>query len=146
MIPLKRSEVRKARGLTLWQPMAGAVSSMGKDVENRPRRPPEALVGGILFIHAGKTFHKPHFEWMLEKRLAVADDMTSQDLHVQGAIVAVCRLVEVVEWSPSKWWMGPYGLVLDEVHRLWAPVPCKGQLGYWKIPDDVMKAVMEQVL
>jgi hypothetical protein len=126
--------------------MAGAVACMGKDIENRPRRPPASVVGSVLCIHAGLKFHTPHFDWMLERRLAVVDDLNGMDLTVHGCIVAVCRVSDVVEDSDSKWWMGgPYGLVLRDVTRLWSPVPCKGKLGYWTVPHEVAIQVASQV-
>lgn len=44
-----------------------------------------------------------------------------------------------------KWWMGPLGIVLADVVALDAPVPCKGQLGVWRLPDDVEAKVTAQL-
>lgn len=143
---MKHREILEARGLTLWQPMAGAVAAFGKDIENRPKNPPAALVGRVVLIHAGLKFHQPYFDWMVEKGLALEADLACPDFHVHGAIIAAARVVEVVQQSASKWWMGPVGLVLDDVTRLWSPVECKGQLGYWRVPEDVAKAVADQLV
>lgn len=142
---MRRQEIYAAKCLTLWQPMAGAVGFCGKDLENRPRRPPASVIGKVLLIHAGKKFYQPHFDWMVGQGLALESDINCLDFHVHGAIVAVCRVKEVVEHSPSKWWMGPIGLELDEITRLWAPIECKGMQGYWKAPEHVLAAVADQV-
>jgi hypothetical protein len=142
---MKRREILEAKGLTLWQPMAGAIAAFGKDIENRPNRPPLSVLGKVVFIHAGLKFHQPYFDWMLEKGLTIESDIQCPDFHIHGAIVAVARVVEVVDYSSSKWWIGPVGLVLEDVTRLWSPVECKGQLGYWRVPEDVALAVAEQV-
>lgn len=142
---MKRREILEARGLTLRQPMAGAVAAFGKDVENRPKRPPAVVIGKVVLIHAGLKFHQPHFEWMLEKGLALDSDIHCPDFHVHGAIVAAARVAEVVDRSSSKWWIGPVGLILKDVTRLWSPVECEGQLGYWRVPEEVALAVAEQL-
>jgi len=142
---MKRREILAARGLTLWQPMAGAIAAFGKDVENRPKKPPASILGKIVLIHAGLKFHQPHFDWMLARGLIIESDLQCPDFHVHGAIVAAARVAGAVDKSSSKWWMGPVGLVLEDVTRLWSPVECKGQLGYWQVPDDVALAVAEQV-
>jgi hypothetical protein len=33
----------------------------------------------------------------------------------------------------DPWWSGPVGILLDEVTPI-EPVPCKGALGYWRVP------------
>ena len=45
------------------------------------------------------------------------------------------------EMVRSRWWVGPIGWVLDEVHGLTEPVPCRGALGLWTVPDDVAARV-----
>lgn len=45
----------------------------------------------------------------------------------------------------EQWFFGPYGWILDEVTKLALPVHCKGALGIWKMPDDVIQRVNEQL-
>ena len=41
-------------------------------------------------------------------------------------------------WGQCHW-------LLDNVRPLPDPVPCKGMLGLWRLPDEVEKAVREQL-
>jgi hypothetical protein len=40
---------------------------------------------------------------------------------------------------------GQFHIVLTNVRPLATPVPCRGMLGLWRLPDDVEKAVREQM-
>jgi hypothetical protein len=44
-----------------------------------------------------------------------------------------------------RWWFGGFALVLDEVRDLKRPVPCKGALGLWPVPKDVLAQVRAQL-
>ena len=44
-----------------------------------------------------------------------------------------------------KWFFGPVGYVLRDVVALPEPVPCKGALGFWRLPTDVERAVRGQL-
>lgn len=45
----------------------------------------------------------------------------------------------------DPWYVGEYGLVLDEVEPL-PFVPCKGALGLWDVPKEVLAALAERGL
>jgi len=84
-----------------------------------------------------------------------------------GAVVAVATLAACHrfdfdefcghkgDWSETSRHPGicsPYALIrlgwhweLADVRPLAEPVPCKGKLGLWRLPDDVEKAVREQL-
>lgn len=38
-----------------------------------------------------------------------------------------------------RFWMGGFALVLDHATELARPVPCKGALGLWPVPPDVLE-------
>jgi hypothetical protein len=44
-----------------------------------------------------------------------------------------------------RWFFGPIGYILRDVHALAKPVPCKGALGFWTLPADVERAVRAQI-
>lgn len=60
-----------------------------------------------------------------------------------GSIIGVVNVVACVENSHSPWFVGPHGLVIESPIALQRPVPCKGSLGIWRIPDDIRAAADE---
>ena len=42
-----------------------------------------------------------------------------------------------------RWWMGGYGLILADVEALDEPIPCKGRLGLWTPPEEVLEKLPE---
>lgn len=90
----------------------------------------------------------------------------------RGAIVGRANIVGVVERAPNvdkgefdwmvfrehgqsvpramtdterAWWMGGFALLLEDVVALTEPVPCKGALGFWKVPEDVEAKCLAQL-
>ena len=116
------------RALTLKAHWASLVASGEKTVENRSWR---TLHRGPLAIHRGGK---------------------------DGAIVAVVNVLEVVPYTDEALWRvsddtldllcdqeklgyvcGPYCWVLGNVRRLKRPIPCKGALGLWTVPDSIVR-------
>jgi hypothetical protein len=44
-----------------------------------------------------------------------------------------------------RWFFGPVAYVLRDVIDLPRPVPCKGKLGFWRLPDEIRDAVVTQL-
>ena len=121
------------KGLTLWQPWAWCVAAAGKRIENRTWKPPRARMGEWLAIHAGQKFDPTAARQLAELGFEELPAEASR----KGAIVAVARLVAVVEDSNDPWFCGPVGWVLDDVKRI-QPLPCAGSQGLWTLPDPVL--------
>lgn len=133
------------RALTLWQPWAFAVASLGKRIENRPWRPWPSIVGKVIAVHAAAKVD-PVGEaavegWVRRHTGLVVPPAASLP---RGAIVATARVTGVVTESTSPWFMGPYGWTLDDVIALPSPVPCRGAQGLWPVPPEVAVRVFEQ--
>lgn len=133
------------KALTLIQPWAGLVASGVKLVENRPWKPPAAMIGERFAIHAGKKLD-----------LDTVDDLLAQgererkSWYVRGALIGTARLVACITNSQQltgdlidqrRWFFGPFGFVLADVRQLAEPVPCKGMLGFWQLPDELAAEV-----
>ena len=41
----------------------------------------------------------------------------------------------------SRWTFGIWGLVFTEIRKLANPIPCKGALGFWRVPAEVAELV-----
>ena len=122
------------KALTVCQPYAEMIAAGEKHVENRTW--PTAY-RGPLAIHAGRSR-----AW-LER-----DDVLERPEMTFGAFVALTDLVECVpvavlrsrpNWHEEAHHLsGPWCWVLAHVDRL-SPVPYRGALGLWTVPDDVVR-------
>lgn len=143
------------RALTLHQPWAHVVASGVKLIENRPWLPPAGLHGKIFAIHAGMTYNKPD-AWTLGELTNESDPpIPERNELVFGAVIAMARL-RCVTFSKdearyllgdnqARWWFGPYGWVLQDIVRLPRPVPCRGYQKLWRLSQEDLVAVMEQL-
>lgn len=162
------------RGLTVRQPWAFAIAHGSKRVENRPRviryRGQLAIHAGgyARWDRAGEASLLVRAAWRTWTAalppMNVAGPLRQNALHIDfGAIVAVatvsgCHSTADKEcgdgtggmcspwaaWTPFEDEPG-YHWLLGDVQALPRPIPCKGKLGLWRLPEDVEKAVREQL-
>jgi hypothetical protein len=132
--------LRVTRALTLWQPWVHAISHGSKRLENRKQKPPAALIGSHIAIHAGKTLRLWDLAWINEQ---FGYEFRESEIP-RMAVVATARIDGYVTSSTDPWFFGPYGWRLSDVVTLPEPVPCKGALGLWTMPTDVAAAVARQ--
>jgi hypothetical protein len=134
------------KALTLHQPWAYAVAHLGKDIENRTWKPPVALTGQRVAVHAAKQWDYQRV-WDIVGRWGTArlidlDLMDFAQIEAQrGHIVATARFVGVLYTSDSPWWIGPIGWQFTDVITLAQPVACKGSQGLWTVPADVLATI-----
>lgn len=136
------------KALTLWRPWPVAIFYLNpefrKDVENRPKKPPQSVIGQRIAIHAGKYLEPEVFEEWL--RIIEPSPINTfallcrwQDLsRVQGivgtvVVAGVCK----PEDTDSPWATGPECLILSEPRPLREPILCKGKQGYWNVPSEI---------
>lgn len=130
------------KAITVRQPWAGLILHGGKDIENRRRN----IIGqhrGEIAIHAALTYDEPAFE-----RCGHMAD--SPQLRHVGAIVGLVDVVGVhrtTDCERSRCCQ-PWGERFDGWHielthpdPLRRPVPCRGFLGLWTVPEPVAAAV-----
>lgn len=124
------------------QPWAWLIVNGYKDIENRDWKPwnPGLKFRGRVLIHAGKKIDKD--TGFGDLVLAGRHPITGEPLpdvvssFETGGIVGAATIVDVVTESESPWFYGTYGLVIKDARPL-PFVPCKGQLGFFNVPDDV---------
>ena len=158
------------RALTIRQPWAWAVIHAGKTAENRSRNIAGAY-RGLVAIHASKRDDLNAFtasnvlceavESHLPRRSSGIADMREPWLLIHGMIIGVVDLVDVhyVDGHSERWdaeaernatcspWVhhGPiWHLIFANPRPLAHPIPARGQLGLWTLPDDVEQAVRRQ--
>jgi hypothetical protein len=131
------------KALSIKQPWVYAILHEGKDVENRTWTSKHR---GWIALHAsGKPM--PATDDDFPGRLRCPDLKSL----VYSAICGVARIVDITPKSRSKWFYRyedgttNYGWVFADVTALKTPIPCKGALGLWAVPHNVLRAIRRQL-
>ena len=124
------------KALTLHAPWAHAVAWLGKPLENRSWVLPLSIVGERIAIHAGLS--DSQIEWRRIDLILSKLNATMPDAPVaRGALVCTAIVGSPVTESDSPGVIpGNFGPLID-VRRLPEPIPCKGRLGLWTLPEAV---------
>jgi len=119
------------RALTIKQPWAQLIALGVKRIENRTWLPPNWVMGERIAIHAGQA-------WV--PGVHMAPDRADC---VHGAIIATATVSRIVASKQAaertrkgqgRWFVGPFGWVLEDVNQV-EPITRTGQLGLWKVGD-----------
>lgn len=127
------------KALSIRQPWAWLIAAGYKDIENRSWN---TKYRGKFLIHASLTL-----EQFPEIGLQYMDLMVGYAIYCKnnsaiGVIIGEAEIVDVVTDSNSEWFQniaGNRGFVIQNA-KLWdKPVPCKGKLNFFEVPDEVIK-------
>ena len=118
------------KAISIQQPWAWAIMHAGKDIENRAW---STTYRGEVAIHATRLQES----WRLPR--GVQEPLPGE--LVQGALLGVVDLVDVVTRSSSAWFTGPVGFLLSNPRPLPRPIPCKGNLRIWQLPTHLATAM-----
>lgn len=128
------------RALSLQQYWLYAITDLDKRIENRSWPPPHSVLGKRIALHASA---RP--EWgSREHIIRMSGKLIPKDVPT-GAIIGSAIVKGFTKASPDKWFFGPYGWYLREVHKLDEPIPIKGMLGCWTVPADIAEEIERQV-
>lgn len=142
--------------ISIQQPWAFLIVSGRKHIENRTWKVsnPGLRFRGPVAIHAGKSFDryaKEDMEFGVHpvtgarfaetsnlQTLGPSHDYFARMLagELNGGIVGVAEVVDVVTESDSEWFVGKYGLVIANAQPV-PFIPCSGALGFfdWRETD-----------
>lgn len=132
------------RAITVRQPWAWQIIYQRKNIENRTRNIAGKYRGPVA-IHAGL---KADDEALRRLPGNAVGSVTAPRIFDYGVILGMVDLVDVHEaegafcpaccrpWGES---LGVFHLVLANPRPLPAPIPCRGRLGLWPPPRDVVK-------
>ena len=116
-------EIGPRRALTVKQPWATLLVAGVKDVENRSWSTNHR---GPLWIHAGKGRDAPPPGVTLDESLD----------YPTGVLLGTVDLVDIIQDSTSQWGEpGSYHWVVQPMVALARPIPMRGRLGLWTLPD-----------
>ena len=141
------------RALSIMQPWLHAIACGAKRVENRTWRAPAWIIGQQIALHASKQYDYgasfppgtvTHGWEPGELPLgAVAAVAVVVGCHLSPDFGGTCGATRLLcsPWSARD----QYHWLLAGVRPLATPVPCRGALGLWRLPEDVEKLVREQL-
>ena len=149
------------RALSIRQPWAWAIATQEKDVENRSW---QTHYRGLIAVHASRRLDEDavipapaaaEALQVLRAEVTLAHRLTPSAEHMRlGRIVAVAEITGCHEdgecereWGFCSPWAQRFQWhwQLSGVRPLAEPVPCKGALGLWRVPDDIESAIRAQL-
>ena len=126
------------KALSVRQPWAWLICAGHKDVENRVWR---TDYREPLLIHASRTYDKMGELWVRKTFPHIS--IPSLDL---GCIIGRVNLTSCVKSFSSPWAEeGLWHWVLTDPVLFKHPIPCRGHLGLWTPPDDILAVVEKSI-
>lgn len=139
------------KALSIKQPWLYCITDLPKDaakrIENRTWKPPAAIIGRQIALHASKGWDSNVGVEAASYRAGVKLSRLALSIPT-GVIVATAVVAGWVgdygaaselRFAPlcqDKWFFGPIGWVLEDVRKLEKPVPVRGSLGLWDWQGD----------
>ena len=107
----------------------------GKDVENRKWK---TNYRGRILIHASNNWDWDHRIWLLDNEDKLGILVPPRSCFVKQAFLGMVTIADCVEDHASPWFFGPYGFVLKDAALFENPIPYKGQLKIFDVPDEIL--------
>jgi hypothetical protein len=126
------------KAISVRQPWAWLIIHGGKDIENRTW---SSGVRGRVLIHAAKSMtHDEYDSAWLSSFGHIPTPLPGFNDLPRGGIVGSVEIVDCVQQSPSRWFVGDYGFVLRDPRPL-SFRPMRGKLGFFEVPmEDIPNA------
>lgn len=144
------------KALTIKQPWAWAITNGTKRVENRTWKPPFDIIGQRIAIHASARIERA--EYIACRNIADDSLPPMSELPVgcivgtaivkgyvvvndMGGVVVQTKAAQGYDHRQDMWFCGPVGWLLDDVRKV-PPLPCKGALGLWDVPAELVPYII----
>ncbi|HGN3115140.1 TPA: hypothetical protein ACKRQV_001224 [Pseudomonas aeruginosa] len=133
------------KALSIRQPWATMIIFLGKDCENRTWH---TRFRGRFLVHASQS--RSRSEWLDAIRFArdvcgisteLLDQVCRFDQLPRGGIIGSVELVDSVDRSESRWYMGEKGFLLRDPQPM-PFVPCAGRLGFFNVPREAITSTL----
>lgn len=124
------------KAITVRQPWAWAIMNAGKDIENRNWK---THFRGKVALHAALGMTRDEYENGCEyiKRISPKLRIPAYEDLARGAIIGTIEITDCVKDSESRWFEGDFGFVIARPKKLNKPIPCKGALSFWNLPQSI---------
>lgn len=119
--------------------------SVLKDIENRDWAIPSWFkLPQRIYVHVGKREDNSlEAIWDLTCRKIGLPMWTvlqmQSPLLGRGVIIGEVDIVDCVTESKSPWFTGKYGFILRNPTAYQKPIPCKGRLGFFDVPEEILE-------
>jgi len=131
------------KALSVRSPWWWFILHGSKDIENRDW---PTNYRGTIYLHASKWWHPNDilddaFDanfLVMPSRNRLGRDALAAMKDSGGCLVGQVDIVDCVSHSSSRWFSGKYGFVLANPVARDVPVPCKGALGFFEVPESVV--------
>ena len=133
------------KALTIKEPWATLIVRAGKDIENRDWH---TNYRGFLLIHSSARMAEADMQDACDLMQGFIPKFSSarfrQESFHPGAILGAVEVVDCVKQSDSPWFFGEFGFVLRDAVAFANPIRCKGSLGLWNVPNDVLALARQE--
>lgn len=137
------SEGVKRKALSVRQPFAWALFH-GKDVEDRTWPLPPGIIGQTILIHAS-SFKKWSWSELTNEQFTqvTSEGWSRVAIYPMGALIGAGRFTGCLPKSASGLWKvkGQYGFQWKPEIEFKTPIPYRGQLKFFDVPDDIVKVI-----
>ena len=130
------------KAISIRAPWWFCILHNGKDIENRDW--PTRYRGPVL-IHASKWWELSEVADNAAFASRIADRKSKNGISFRemrdagGHIVGQVEIIDCVTESRSPWFFGKHGFVLANPVAFGRPIPCKGRLGLFDVPDNIVE-------
>lgn len=129
--------------LSIRQPWVWAIFFAGKTTENRGW---STRLRGRILVHASAGMTRDEYEDFIDTAHAVSRShpfpsgltLPAFDDLPRGCLFGGVTITDCVEDHPSPWFFGRYGFVLSDPKPLAKPIPYKGRLGFFAVPEAAL--------
>lgn len=125
--------------ISIQQPWASLILDGHKAVENRSW---ECLFRGTVLVHAGKKLDKDALEWL------AVEGFTEDKLKLEmGCILGTVDIIGCDRKDTGDKWecWGQFHWRLANPRRFSTPIPYRGALGIFLVPDSVVNDALREV-
>jgi len=127
------------KALSIRQPWAWLIIKGEKPIENRSW---VSNHRGPLLIHASQEFDKAGYQWVRKNFPRLK--MSTPAKFTLGALIGTVEMVGLIipgEDYRSAWFSGPYGFLFRSPKEFETPIPWKGQLGFFEVPEKLLTGI-----
>jgi hypothetical protein len=141
----KTGKVDPMKAITVKQPWASLIIRGGKEIENRDWY---TGIRGIVAVHSSAKLERREMEDACGMMRGFVPHFSAErfelDVFPTGVILGTVEIVDCVTASDSPWFVGDFGWVLRNPVAFAQPIPCRGALKFWDIPEHLLEGMREQ--